>query len=62
LFGKTFDFDDYEDWIKCVEQDEHMRNVQFTFKKSSKIYNIFHLNIETKTQDVDIKQKKVLKR
>ncbi len=27
LFGKTVDSDDYENWIRCVEQDEHMRNV-----------------------------------
>jgi hypothetical protein len=49
LFKETYDFNDYEDWIRCVEQDEQMRNVQFTSKKSSRIFDVFHLNIETKT-------------
>ncbi len=41
LFGETSDFDDYEDWIKCVEYDEHMKNVQFTSKKSSPVLTSF---------------------
>jgi hypothetical protein len=41
LFGKTFDSNDYDDWIRCVEQDEHMRNVQFTSKRSSLLSDFF---------------------
>jgi hypothetical protein len=49
LFGKTSNSNDYEDWIRCVEQDEHMRNVQFTFEKYSPIFDVFDLDIESKT-------------
>ncbi len=49
LFRKTSNFDDYEDWIRSVEHDEHMKNVQFTFKKYSPIFDVFDLNIESKT-------------
>ncbi len=57
LFGKISNSNDYEDQIRCVEQDEHMRNVLFTSKKSSPIFDVFHLDIEIKTQKTDVKQK-----
>jgi hypothetical protein len=34
-----------------------MRNVLFTSKKSSPIFDVFHLDIEIKTQKTDVKQK-----
>jgi len=26
MFGKLSKFDDFEDWMRCVEEDENIRN------------------------------------
>lgn len=29
MFGDIFEYQDYEDWIKCVVKDEKRKNEQF---------------------------------
>ncbi len=34
-FGERFDYDDFEDQMQCVAQDEDRRNEQFIVKKGT---------------------------
>jgi hypothetical protein len=41
MFEDIFEFDDYEDWIKCIVKDEEKRNESFLIATSVHISNVF---------------------
>jgi len=46
VFGEFFYFDDFEDWLRCVNQGEERRNEQHMEAKGKDVLNIFQLDIE----------------
>jgi len=40
VFGKLSDSDDFEDWLKCVEEEEYRRNEIFFNEHVKKNYSI----------------------
>lgn len=40
VFGKLSDSDDFEDWLKCVEEEEYKRNEIFFNEHVKKNYSI----------------------
>jgi hypothetical protein len=48
MFGDITEYEDYEDWIRCVAKDEKRRNEQFLNVRSVQVSNVFQLNASTK--------------
>jgi hypothetical protein len=45
VFGKLSDLDDFEDYLKCVDEEEQRRNEIFFNKRVKENYRIvFHLD------------------
>lgn len=49
VFGDIFEYQDYEDWIKCVVEDEKRKNEQFLDATSVQVSNVFELYASSKT-------------
>lgn len=44
VFGDIFEYQDYEDWIRCVVEDEKRKNEQFLDATSVQVSNVFELD------------------
>jgi hypothetical protein len=46
IYGELLDFEDFEDWIRCVSGEEERRNEIFVGKPAIKLLHIFQLGLE----------------
>jgi hypothetical protein len=45
LFGKNSNSDDFEDWMRCADQNEEKWNEQFKVAKGKNVSNIFQFDV-----------------
>ncbi len=48
VFGDIFEYQDYEDWIRCVVEDEKMKNEQIFYATFVQVSNVFELDASSK--------------
>ncbi len=48
MFGDISEFEDYEDWIRYIVEDEERRNEQFLNATSIQVSNVFQLDASSK--------------
>ncbi len=53
MFGEITNFNDFEDWLCCVNQDEERKNEQFEVIKGKDVSNIFQPNIESNSHNIN---------
>jgi len=53
LFGKNSNFDDFEDWMWCANQNEERWNEQFKVAKRKDVSNIFQFDVESNFHNVN---------